>query len=161
MTKLRSFLVYVLTLAIANYGLLASASAHAHLHDGWHPIHVVADSQAADPHGHDHDGSAPEELSVSAGLEENDGPPPHTETGFHSHSSPQFGPTDTGVSFALMLISATAKSLPSNRHAPPSDLNGSAPALIAPGAHGLRQRRISRENVTLRGPDRARGGWRS
>ena len=125
MTKLRSFLVYVLTLAIANYGLLASASAHAHLHDGWHPIHVVADSQAADPHGHDHDGSAPEELSVSAGLEENDGPPPHTETGFHSHSSPQFGPTDTGVSFALMLISdrvlppAPQGAAPRHREKPP------------------------------------------
>ncbi|MCK5749990.1 MAG: hypothetical protein KAH44_27480 [Oricola sp.] len=108
MTKLRSFVVYVLALAIANYGVLASASTHAHAHDGWHPIHVVADSQTADAHGHDHDGSAPEEKLVSTGLEENDGVPPHTETGFHSHSTPQFGPMDIGLSLAFAMISERA-----------------------------------------------------
>lgn len=101
MTKLRSIAVYVLALAIANYGVLASASAHAHAHDGWHPVHVVTDGQIADAHGHDHHDSAPVEISGSADLEENEGAPPHTETGFHSHSAPQFGPADANLSLAF------------------------------------------------------------
>ena len=108
MIRLRSFVVYVVALAIANYGVLASVSAHAHAHDGWHPVHVVSDSHTGDAHGHNHYDSAPVEMLIPVDLEENDGAPPHTETGFHSHSTPQFGPADNGMSFVFMLISDRA-----------------------------------------------------
>lgn len=101
MTKLRSIAVYFLALAIANYGVLAAASAHAHAHDGWHPVHVVADGQTAETLEHDHHVSSPVEVSVSGDFEEDEGAPPHTETGFHSHSTPQFGPNDAYMSLAF------------------------------------------------------------
>ena len=106
MTKLRSIAVYVLALAIANYGILASASAHSHAHDGWHPAHVVAGGQTVEAHGHDHHNAAPAEISSLTDLEVNEGAPSHTETGFHSHSTPQFGPNDGILSLAFSLISA-------------------------------------------------------
>ncbi|GEM_PF-2254772 len=98
---MRRFVTLVLALAIANYGILATASAHAHAHDGWHPIHAVTDDQPAD--AHDHDRSSLVEKSVSGDFDENERAPTHTETGFHSHSTPQFGPAD-GIEYIAIAV---------------------------------------------------------
>lgn len=107
MSHLRRFLTLIVALALANYGAMATASAHTHDHDGFHQVHPVSSD------GFDFDHHAEMEENESAGLDQEEGLPStdHTETGFHSHSTPQFGPHDAEISLAFILTTGRA-SLP-------------------------------------------------
>lgn len=96
MESLRKLSALILTLALANYGVVATA-VHAHEHSGFHQVHVLLDGDHDDGR---HQG-APEHEPEEA--DRNSGAPAHTETGFHSHSSPQFGPADASVMLAVAI----------------------------------------------------------
>jgi len=117
MKALRKFTALVLTVALANYGVMATAAAHAHEHTGFHQVHADFDGN----HGRsDHHGEYDE-----AGSDTNLPAPEHSETGFHSHSTPQFGPADPGVLLAVALNARRTSSpdpdrlLPLHRDSPP------------------------------------------
>ncbi len=121
MIKLRFIAGLLLAFALANYGVVASASAHAHDSDEFHPIHLIDGHESASDH-HDSDETlAADEVAESLALEINSpAPPDHKETGFHSHSTLQFGPVDGMEQLAFAMI----KSLPH-----PSDPDGFRPLL--------------------------------
>lgn len=91
----------MIAIAVANYGVVATATAHNHDDNGFHQVHVMTFDGS--DHTHDHDAPAPERitLDVDQGAPTSD----HSETGFHSHSTPQFGPSDGTLSLAFSLIS--------------------------------------------------------
>ncbi len=101
---LRQFVALTLVLAFANYGVAATA-VHSHEHQGFHQLHVELEGD----HGHHHDISDHhhEKIDPDTGFPT----PDHSETGFHSHSTPQFGPTDTTVSLAFVLKTDRIKPL--------------------------------------------------
>lgn len=86
-------------IALANYGVLATASAHTHDAAGFHQVHVAHDDHH-DEHHHDDAGDADGDENAP-GSE-------HHESGFHSHSSPQFGPADAQAVFALFIAKGRA-----------------------------------------------------
>lgn len=100
----RRLLALMISLALANYGIVATAAAHTHEHGAFHPAHVIS----VDDHDHGHHHDAPD--SENAGFDhDNELPAPgHSETGFHTHSTPQFGPNDAGLSLAFILITDRA-----------------------------------------------------
>lgn len=100
----RRLLALMISLALANYGVVATVAAHAHEHGAFHPAHVIS----VDDHdrGHHHDAL----FSENADFDHDDElpAPDHTETGFHTHSVPQFGPTDAALTLALVLVTHRA-----------------------------------------------------
>lgn len=95
MESVRKFVTFLVALALANYGVLATASAHTHDAEGFHQVHVAVDDDHGDGHRHhsddvDHDEGTP-------GSE-------HHESSFHSHSSPQFGPADSQAGLAIRFV---------------------------------------------------------
>lgn len=90
----------IIALALANYGVVATASAHAHDDHGFHQVHVA--SFDSGDHDHDHDAPAPEQIALDS--DQSAPTSDHTETGFHSHSAPQFGPNDGALSLAFVAI---------------------------------------------------------
>ena len=78
----------MLAIAVASYGVLVTTVAHAHDFAGFHQVHVLEDD-----HHHDHNKVGNEK---DHNEQEQNGPE-HSETGFHSHSSPQIGPADSAT----------------------------------------------------------------
>lgn len=109
MESLRKLTALILAISLANYGVLASAVAHAHETTGFHQVHLLDD----DGHHHDH-----EEMDDQQDRENNEpNAPEHSETGFHSHSSPQFGPIETATLRVAFLM------LPRDAWVDPSGVN--------------------------------------
>lgn len=104
MQFLRKIVALALVLAFANYGVTATV-VHSHEHQGFHQVHVELDGG----HGRHHDATdhEHEEIDPDTGLPA----PDHSETGFHSHSTPQFGPTDATVSLDFALETDRIKPL--------------------------------------------------
>lgn len=88
-----------LAFALANYGVLATASAHTHEAIGFHQVHVAVDDHNDDHH---HDDAGDVDGDENAPGSE------HHESGYHSHSSPQFGPADAQTALALLVIEGRA-----------------------------------------------------
>jgi len=109
MEPFRKFAALVLSLAVANYGVVAMASLHAHEHTGFHQLHVAFDGDHHDDHN-----NANSETESNTGLPA----PEHSETGFHSHSTPQFGPAVSDVLPAVVLTTGRANSPDPDRFAP-------------------------------------------
>lgn len=86
-----------LALSFANYGAMATTAVHSHDHDGFHQVHAIVDS------GHDHHDADDEQGAPGAGnaADRSEPAPEHTETGLHSHSTPQFGPQEYALTFAV------------------------------------------------------------
>ncbi len=128
MEPLRKFAALIVTLALANYGVMAMASAHAHEHTGFHQVHAGFDG--------DHDRSdhqdEPDNAEYDAGSDTNLPMPEHSETGFHSHSTPQFGPADPGI-LLMATLTAGRTNLPDpDRFAP---LHRDSPPFKPPRTH--------------------------
>ncbi len=101
MEFLRKLTALILAISLANYGLLASAVAHVHEATGFHQVHLLDDD------GHLHEHEETDHQQDREGDEPN--APKHSETGFHSHSSPQFGPIDTAtLRVAFLTLSRAA-----------------------------------------------------
>jgi len=104
MDFLRKCLAILLTIALAAYGIAATASAHAHAYSGFHGVHAIDDHHhdgAVAHHADDidrHDSQPAPEDPLSPVSE-------HHESGFHSHAAPQFGPVDASIAIALALRS--------------------------------------------------------
>ena len=103
------FVALALTLAFANYGMAATV-VHSHEHEGFHPVHIVLDGDHdRDAHAADHEHP---EIDPDAGTPA----PEHSETGFHSHSTPQFGPADASVLIAVHLTTDRAAPIEPESH---------------------------------------------
>ncbi len=74
-----------LVFTLVNYGVLAAAVTHAHEHSGPHAVHFLDDGDDRLHHGQE--GPTGDEPNA----------PKHSESGFHTHSSPQFGPVDAAT----------------------------------------------------------------
>lgn len=129
-------LTVLLSLAIAQFGVLAAAPAHAHEEDGHHAIHAVhvieVSSEwsliAADHHGREHD-----EPSDVADSERDEGGSNQggSESLTHVHSCPQF--TQTGAQVIPVVSLACVRSAwPASQAGPPT--HASAPPLRPPRA---------------------------
>lgn len=117
MTGLRMVLGLVLAIAVANYGVLAATTAHAHDHKGAHSLHIatkISGDSLGHDHGHHHDhyaATADQHADQEGAVGDDTQPitanpeliasvgdslpaPEHTETGFHTHSAPQIGPQE-------------------------------------------------------------------
>lgn len=100
MKLVQNLVAVILALAIANYGVVATAMAHAHDDHGFHQVHVVNFDGSDHDHGHD----APISEHPAPDFDEGAPTSDHSETGFHSHSTPQFGPADTSMWLDFALI---------------------------------------------------------
>jgi len=110
----RKFAALVLTFALVSYSGAAMALTHAHEYTGFHQMHAGFDGD------HDRSDHLGELDNANSEMVSNIGSsaPGHSETGFHSHSSPQFGPIDTGVLLGAIVATGGANSSDSDRCAP-------------------------------------------
>jgi hypothetical protein len=124
----------LLTLAIAQFGVLAAAPAHAHEEDGHHAIHAVHVVEApaewsaivSDHHGHDHD-----EPSDVADNEGDEGRPKQggSESVTHVHSCPQFTQANAQI-IPVVALACVRSAWPASQAGPPT--HASAPPLRPP-----------------------------
>jgi hypothetical protein len=128
MKQARRLLSAVLTLALAHFGVVATAPAHAHEVETPHGVHaatlhdhVFTDHDYDDRHEHaDARGGANDGDLAGAQGSDADG----THTVFHVHCCPHFAPVDPGLKpSAPMAIAARLR---------PPDVSGSPTASSAP-----------------------------
>lgn len=93
MHLLRRCLAILMTVALAVYGAAATSTAHAHAYSGFHDVHVLGDDHQHDDADH-HDDFADADLRGPVG-DPMEPASDHHESGFHSHTAPQFGPADS------------------------------------------------------------------
>lgn len=129
-------LTALLSLAIAQFGVLAAAPAHAHergAHHAIHALHVIEASSewnviASDHHGHEHD-----EPSDVADGERDEGRSKQsgTESLTHVHSCPQFTQA-SAQAIPVVALAFVRSAWPASQAGPPT--HASAPPLRPPRA---------------------------
>lgn len=132
----KRLLTVFLTLAIAQFGVLAAAPAHAHEEDAHHAIHAVHVIEtpsewsliASDHHGHEHD-----EPGDIAGGERDEGGPKQggTEPLTHVHSCPQFTQA-SAQAIPVVALACVRSAWPASQAGPPT--HASAPPQRPPRA---------------------------
>ncbi len=126
-------LTVLLSLAIAQFGVLAAAPAHAHEEGAHHAVHVVETSSewsviASDHHGHEHD----EPNDIADGERDEGGSKQNgTESLTHVHSCPQFTQT-SAQAIPVVALLCVRSSWPASQAGPPT--HASAPPLRPPRA---------------------------
>jgi hypothetical protein len=129
-------LTVLLTIAIAQFGVLAAAPAHAHEEGAHHAIHVVHVIEASpergliasDHHGHEHD----EPIDVADGERDEGGSRQNsTESLTHVHSCPQFTQA-SAQAIPVVALACVRSAWPASQAGPPT--HASAPPQRPPRA---------------------------
>lgn len=129
-------LAVLLTLAIAQFGVLAAAPAHAHEerdHHAIHAVHVIEapaewSAIASDHHGHEHD--EPSDVADTE-RDEDRSKQSGTESLTHVHSCPQFTQA-SAQAIPVVALAFVRSAWPASHAGPPS--HASAPPLRPPRA---------------------------